>query len=136
MEDVEDGSDLNFGEAAAGFDLPGVRRSTRVRVPTERGLDYQLPLRKKNYNQCKRKLEDKLNALDMSWTELSNAKALRKEGTFIEDYTEALMKGSSEFVLLLPSEYANDVACETDYLNRQAVELRKRIFELEKVVLQ
>ena len=41
---VEDGSDLNFEETAAGIDLPGIRRSTRVRVPTERGLDYQLPL--------------------------------------------------------------------------------------------
>ena len=57
---VEDGSDLNFEETAAGIDLPGIRRSTHVRVPTERGLDYQLPLRKKNYNQCKKKLEDKL----------------------------------------------------------------------------
>ena len=62
-EDVEDGSDLNFDETAAGIDLPEVRRSTRVRVPTERGLDYQLLLRKKNYNQRKKKLEDKLNAL-------------------------------------------------------------------------
>ena len=137
---VEDESDLNFEETAAGIDLPGIRRSTRVRVPTERGLDYQLPLRKKNYNQCKKKLEDKLNALDMSWTELSDAEALRKERTFIEDYRKALMEGSSEFVLLLPSEYANDVARETDYLNRQAMELRKRIgeriFELEKVELR
>ena len=91
-EDVEDGSDLNFDETAAGIDLPGVRRSTRVRVPTERGLDYQLPLRKKNYNQCKKKLEDKLNALYMSWTELSDAEALRKERTFIEDYRKALME--------------------------------------------
>ena len=139
-EVVEDGSDLNFEETAAGIDLPGIRRSTRVRVPIERGLDYQLPLRKKNYNQCKKKLEDKLNALDMSWTELSDAEALRKERTFIEDYRKALTEGSSEFVLLLPSEYANDVARETDYLNRQAMELRKRIgeriFELEKVELR
>ena len=139
-EVVEDGSDLNFDETAAGIDVPGIRRSTRVRVPTERGLDYQLPLRKKNYNQCKKKLEDKLNALDMSWTELSDAEALRKERTFIEDYRKALTEGSSEFVLLLPSEYANDVARETDYLNRQAMELRKRIgeriFELEKVELR
>ena len=73
----------------------------------------------------------------MSWTELSDAEALRKERTFIEDYRKALMEGSSEFVLLLPSKYANDVARETDNLNRQAMELRKRIceriFELEKV---
>ena len=139
-EVVEDGSGLNFDETAAGIDVPGIRRSTRVRVPTERGLDYQLPLRKKNYNQCKKKLEDKLNALYMSWTELSDAEALRKERTFIEDYRKALTEGSSEFVLLLPSEYANDVARETDYLNRQAMELRKRIgeriFELEKVELR
>ena len=40
-EVVEDGSDLNFEETAAGIDLPGIRRSTRVRVPTERRLDYQ-----------------------------------------------------------------------------------------------
>ena len=76
----------------------------------------------------------------MSWTELSDAEALRKERTFIEDYRKALMEGSSEFVLLLPSEYANDVARETDYLNRQAMELRKRIseriFKLEKVELR
>ena len=75
----------------------------------------------------------------MSWTELSDAEALRKERTFIEDYRKALMEGSSEFVLLLPSEYANDVARETDYLNRQTMELSKRIgeriFELEKVEL-
>ena len=45
-EVVEDGSDLNFDETAVGLDLPGVRRSTRVCVPTERGLDYQLPLEK------------------------------------------------------------------------------------------
>ena len=139
-EVVEDGSDLNFDETAAGIDVPGIRRSTRVRVPTEGGLDYQLPLRKKNYNQCKKKLEDKLNALDMSWTELSDPEALRKERTFTEDYRKALTEGSSEFVLLLPSEYANDVVRETDYLNRQAMELRKRIgeriFELEKVELR
>ena len=59
-EVVEDGSVLSFDETAAGIDVPGIRRSTRDRVPTERGLDYQLPLRKKNYNQCKKKLEDKL----------------------------------------------------------------------------
>ena len=103
-EVVEDGSDLNFDETAAGIDVPGIRRSTRVRVPTERGLDYQLPLRKKNYNQCKKKLEDKLNALDMSWTELSDAEAVRKERTFIEDYRKALTEGSSEFVLLSPMQ--------------------------------
>ena len=49
-EFVEDGSDLNFDETAAGIDVPGIRRSTRVRVPTERGLDYQLPLCKKPSN--------------------------------------------------------------------------------------
>ena len=53
-EVVEDGSDLTFDETAAGIDVSGIRRSTRVCVPTERGLDYQLPLRKKNYNQCKK----------------------------------------------------------------------------------
>ena len=57
---VEDELDLNFEETAAGIDLPGIRRSTRIRVLIERGLDYQLPLRKKIYNQCKKKLEDKL----------------------------------------------------------------------------
>ena len=76
----------------------------------------------------------------MNWTELSDPEALRKERTFIEDCRKGLMEGSSEFVLLLPSEYANDVARETDYLNRQAMELRKRIgeriFELEKVELR
>ena len=46
-EVVEDGSDLNFDETAAGIDVSGIRRSTRVRVPTERGLDYQLPLGKR-----------------------------------------------------------------------------------------
>ena len=55
VEDVEDGSDLNFDETAAGSDFPGVRRSTRVRVPTKRGLDFQLTLKIKNYNQCKKK---------------------------------------------------------------------------------
>ena len=49
-EVVEDGSDLNFEETAAGIDLPGIRWSTGVRVPTERGLDYQLPLCKKPSN--------------------------------------------------------------------------------------
>ena len=76
----------------------------------------------------------------MNWTELSDPEALRKERTFIEDCRKGFMEGSSEFVLLLPSEYANDVARETDYLNRQAMELRKRIgeriFELEKVELR
>lgn len=91
-EVVEDGSDLNFDETAAGIDVPGIRRSTRVRVPTERGLDYQLPLRKKNYNQCKKKLEDKLNALDMSWTELSDPEAWRKERTFLEDTERPLWR--------------------------------------------
>ena len=43
-EVVEDGSDLNFDKTAAGIDFPGVRRSTRVRVPSERGLDFQLTL--------------------------------------------------------------------------------------------
>ena len=140
VDDVEDGSDLNFDEISAGIDFLGVRRSTRVRVPTERDLDFQLTLKRKNYNQCKKKLEDKLNTLDMNWTELSDPEALRKERTFIEDYRKALMEGSSEFVLLLPSEYANDVVRETDYLSRQAMELRKRIgeriFELEKVELR
>ena len=46
----------------------------------------------------------------MNWTELSDPEALRKERTFIEDCRKGLMEGSSEFVLLLPSEYANDVA--------------------------
>ena len=140
VEDVEDGSDLNFDEILAGIDFPGVRRSTRVRVHTERGLDFQLTLKRKNYNQCKEKLQDKLNILDMNWTELSDPEALRKERTFIEDCRKGFIKGFSEFVLLLPSEYANDVARETDYLNRQAMELRKRIgeriFELEKVELR
>ena len=49
--DVEDGSNLNFEETSAGIDFPGVRRSTRVRVPTDRGLDFQLTLKRKNYNQ-------------------------------------------------------------------------------------
>ena len=140
VKNVEDGSDLNFDEISSGTDFPGVRRSTCVRVPTERGLDFQLTLKRKNYNQCKKKLEDMLNTQDMNWTELSDPEALRKERTFIEDYRKALTEGSSEFVLLLPSEYANDVVRETDYLNRQAMELRKRIgeriFELKKVELR
>ena len=140
VEDVEDGSDLNFHETPAGIDVPEVRRSTRVRVPTEKGLDFQLALKRQNYNQCKKKLEDKLNTLDMNWTELSDPEALRNERAFIEDCRRGLMEGSSEFVLLLPSEHANEVARETNYLNRQAMELRKRIgeriFELEKVQLR
>ena len=46
----------------------------------------------------------------MNWTELSDPEALRKERTFIEDCRKGFMEGSSEFVLLLPSEYANNVA--------------------------
>ena len=49
-EVVENEPNLNFHETAAGIDLPGIRRSTRVRVPTERGLDYQLPRCKKPSN--------------------------------------------------------------------------------------
>ena len=46
-DDVVDGSELNFDETAAGMDLPGVRRSTRVRVPTEKGLDISSLLGKR-----------------------------------------------------------------------------------------
>ena len=72
IEDVEDGSDLNFDEISAGIDFPGVRRSTRVRVSTQRELDFRLTLKRKNCNQCNKKFEDKLNTLDKNWRELSD----------------------------------------------------------------
>ena len=115
-------------------DFPEDTNSKRVPITTEKGLEFRRTLKRKSYNQHKKKLEEKRNALDMNWSELSDPEALRKERLITEEYRKGLTEVHSEVVPLLPSEFANDVTRETEYLNRQATELRKkigeRIFEL------
>ena len=56
----------------------------RSRKLTEKGLNYQRSVKDTNYQQCKRKLNENLDVLDMNWTDLSDVETLREERAILE----------------------------------------------------
>ena len=123
-------------EQASNIEDSEPRKSERLHTYTEKGLQYQLSLKEKDYIQAKRKLKEKVDSVSMIWTDLSHSDTLRKERAVIEELRKNLDEAHSKYVMLLQNEEACDVISEAEYLCKQAVELRlkisERIFELEK----
>ena len=118
-------------------DVPDQHKTTRTRTLTEKGLEYQRTLKDAQYQKTLRKLRDKVHALDMKWTDISDPHALREERADVEECRQALEKAQSEYLPLLSDEEAHDLIDGSTRVTRQAVELRGKvgdmIFELEKV---
>lgn len=123
-------------EQASNTEDPGPRKSKRPHTYTEKGLQYKLSQREKDYVRAKRELKGKIDSVSMIWTDLSHSETLRKERAVVEEFRKNLDEAQSEFVMLLQNDEARDVSSETEYLCKQAVELRskisERIFELER----
>lgn len=99
-------------------------------------MQYKLSQKEKDYVRAKRELKGKIDSVSMIWTDLSHSETLRKERAVVEEFRKNLDEAQSEFVMLLQNDEARDVSSETEYLCKQAVELRskisERIFELER----
>ena len=123
-------------EQASNTEDPGPRKSKRPHTYTEKGLQYKLSQKEKDYVRAKRELKGKIDSVSMIWTDLSHSETLRKERAVVEEFRKNLDEAQSEFVMLLQNDEARDVSSETEYLCKQAVELRskisERIFELER----
>lgn len=123
-------------EQASNTEDPGPRKSKRPHTYTEKGLQYKLSQKEKDYVRAKRELKGKIDSVSMIWTDLSHSETLRKERAVVEEFRKNLEEAQSENVMLLQNDEARDVSSETEYLCKQAVELRskisERIFELER----
>jgi len=72
------------------------RRSKLPLNHTEKRLQHQLSLKEKDYMKAKRKLKEKIDAVSVIWTDLSNSDTLRKERTNIEEFRKNLENAYSE----------------------------------------
>ena len=122
-------------EQVSNTEDPEPRKSKRLHTYTEKGLQYKLSQKEKDYIQAKRELKGKIDSVSMIWTDLSHSDTLRKERAVIEELRKNLDEAHSEFVMLLQYDEARDVISAAGYLCKQAVELRskisERIFEFE-----
>ena len=123
-------------EQISNTDDPEPRKSKRLHTYTEKGLQYKLSQKEKDYIRAKKELKGKIDSVSMIWTDLSHSDTLRKERAVIEELRKNLDETHSEFVMLLQHDEARGVITEAEYLCKQAVELRskisERIFELER----
>ena len=108
---------------------PTYQKSKRPHTLTEKGLEYQRPLREKGFQRTFRKRKDKLHELDMEWIDISDPHVFRKKRSDIEEYWQDLDKVQSEYVPLLLEKESRDAIEAANYLTKQVVELRMRISE-------
>lgn len=95
---------------------PKPRKSKRLHTYTEKGLQYKLSQKEKDYIRAKKELKGKIDSVSMIWTDLSHSDTLRKERAVIEELRKNLDETHSEFVMLLQHDEARDVITEAEYL--------------------
>ena len=108
----------------------------RKRTSTQKEFEYQLPFKKKNYQEALVKLRNCVDRVDMSWTDAKDTSCLRQMRIELEENRQALEKARVEFAPFVSGEEFQLLNSELSDLMKQAVDLRKnigeRIFTLEK----
>ena len=108
----------------------------RKRTLTQKGLEYQLPFKKKSYEDALTKLRNCVDTVDMLWIDASDIDKLRQLRTELEESRQAFEIARSGYAPLLSEEELQQLCGESSDLLRRAVQLRtnagERIFILEK----
>ena len=115
-----------------------VQTDKRMRTLTQKILEFQRTTKEKAYHRATKVLRSRIDALDMLWTDVSNADVLRRKRANLEDCRRYLQEAQGEYEQLLSGEGAQHLVHESCDVLRQAQELRSkmgdRIFDLESSV--
>ena len=115
---------------------PSEELEGRKRTLTQKGFEYQLPFKKKNYQEALVKLRNCVDRVDMSWTDAKDTSGLRQMRIELEENRQALEKARVEFAPFVSGEEFQLLNSELSDIMKQAVDLRKNIgersFTLEK----
>ena len=108
----------------------------RKRTLTQKGFEYQLPFKKKIYEDALTKLRNCVDTVDMLWIDASDIDKLRQLRTELEESRPAFEIARSGYAPFLSAEELQQLCNESSDLLKQAVQLRvnagERIFILEK----
>ena len=108
----------------------------RKRTLTQKGFEYQLPFKKKIYEDALTKLRNCVDTVDMLWIDASDIDKLRQLRTELEESRQAFEIARSGYAPFLSEEELQQLCNESSDLLKQAVQLRvnagERIFVLEK----
>ena len=108
----------------------------RKRTLTEKGFEYQLPFKKKSYEDALTKLRNCVDKVDMLWTDASEIDELRQLRNELEESRQAFEIAQSGYAPFLSEEELQELCSESSDLLKRTVQLRKnageRIFALEK----
>ena len=108
----------------------------RKRTLTEKGFEYQLPFKKKSYEDALTKLRICVDKVDMLWTDASEIDELRQLRNELEESRQAFEIAQSGYAPFLSEEELQQLCSESSDLLKRTVQLRKnageRILALEK----
>ena len=108
----------------------------RKRTLTEKGFEYQLPFKKKSYEDALTKLRNCVDKVDMLWADASESDELRQLRNELEESRQAFEIAQSGYAPFLSEEELQQLCSESSDLLKRTVQLRKnageRIFALEK----
>ena len=108
----------------------------RKRTLTLKGFDYQLPFKKKIYQEALMKLQNCVDRVDMLWTDAKDTISLRQMRAELEEDRQALERARVEFAPFVSDEEWKLLNSKSSDITKQAIDLRKnigeRIFTLEK----
>lgn len=113
-----------------------VQTDKRMPTLTQKGLEFQRTTKEKAYHRATKVLRNTIDALDMLWTDVSNADMLRRKRVNLEDCLRYLQEAQGEYEQLLSGEEAQHLVHESCDVLRQAQKLRSkmgdRMFDLER----
>ena len=108
----------------------------RKRTLTQKGFEYQLPFKKKSYEDALTKLRNCVDTVDMLWIDASDIDKLRQLRTELEESPQAFEIARSGYSPFLSEEELQQLCSESSDLLKRAVQLRlnagERIFILGK----
>ena len=131
-----DGVDNNSESISQVPEAVTVQTEKRMRTLTQKGLEFQRTTKEKAYHRATKVLRSTIDALDMLWTDVSNADVLRRKRANLEDCRRYLQEAQGEYEQLLSGEEAQHLVHESCDVLRQAQELKSkmgdRIYDLER----
>ena len=129
-DETKDTGDMQDVQPATG------EREGRKRTLTQKGFAYQLPFKKKSYEDALVKLRNCVDRVDMLWIDASDVNELRQLRTGLEKSRQAFEIARSGYAPFLSEEELQQLCGESSDLLKRAVQLRtnagERIFILER----
>ena len=99
----------------------------RKRTLTEKGFEYQLPFKKKSYEDALTKLRNCVDKVDMLWTDASEIDELRQLRNELEESRQAFEIAQSGYAPFLSEEELQQLCSESSDLLKRTVQLRKML---------